>query len=47
MSGDTTTAAAASTPSPMIVVRRDELPVTGFAREFEGVRHGGVECRSS
>jgi quercetin dioxygenase-like cupin family protein len=26
----------------MIVVRRAELPVNGFTREFEGVRHGGV-----
>jgi mannose-6-phosphate isomerase-like protein (cupin superfamily) len=26
----------------MIVVRRAELPVNDFAREFEGVRHGGV-----
>jgi quercetin dioxygenase-like cupin family protein len=26
----------------MIVVRRGELPVTDFAREFEGMRHGGV-----
>ena len=27
----------------MIVVRGGELPVNGFAREFEGVKHGGVE----
>jgi mannose-6-phosphate isomerase-like protein (cupin superfamily) len=26
----------------MIVVRRAELPVNDFAREFEGVQHGGV-----
>jgi mannose-6-phosphate isomerase-like protein (cupin superfamily) len=26
----------------MIVVRRAELPVKDFTREFEGMRHGGV-----
>ena len=26
----------------MIVVRRAELPVNEFTREFEGMRHGGV-----
>jgi mannose-6-phosphate isomerase-like protein (cupin superfamily) len=26
----------------MIVVRRAELPVNDFTREFEGMRHGGV-----